>query len=162
MQTDAIEKKRRAGSTPSREQTTQQDIERTDFATSVMRQLRAELHSEFDASFDRAVDKVTCNLVERLNETKHDADAVKHELVRVSARADALEKDVDRKYELLQKEIAALREETRANVKEWPTPSAADGRVQRRAVSNDDSQPPQRHLRAATTTIGANHPIRRS
>lgn len=152
MQTDSVDRKRRAGSTPPREQTTTQDIERTDFAASVIRQLRAELHSEFNASLDRAVDRVSCSLLERLNEVKDDVDEAKKAIAHTSNRQDALEKDFDEKYDMLQKEIAALREESKVGIKEWPLPST--GRWTRAAGSADGRHVPPSS--AASTTDGLN------
>lgn len=150
MQTDATERKRRAESTPPREQTTQHDIDRTDFAASIMRQLRAELHSELNNSLDRVVDKVSQSLLARLDEVRTDLDTVQDGLKHVSARADALETDVDEKYELLKQEIAALREETRATAKEWPPIS---NRWNSKAGCSSEQRPP-RPSSASSTVAG--------
>lgn len=123
MHTD--ERKRRAGSTPPREQTTKMDVERADFANSVMRQIRAELQSEFTASLDRAVDRISCNLLAKLEEVQSDVETVKTDIKAVATRVDERDREVDERLEVLQKEIAALRDEARDATKAWPTPSAS-------------------------------------
>lgn len=76
-------------------------MDRTHVAMSVTRQVRAELHSEFNASFDRTVDKVSCSLLARLDDAKNDVDTVIRELLHVSMRTGAFEKDVDEKHDML-------------------------------------------------------------